>query len=214
MGHYLSDVAIIGAGLGGCALALALSARNVNVSIFESRPSGSDILKSGVILTPNGLRVLDALGIFDRIKDRCFKTTHRVFKNDKDETVKKVLVANEELYGYRNHRIWRKLLLDEMKLMLDERDVQIHYDSKFQGIESDDANGVSFKINDQTRQASLLIGSDGIYSTVRGHLAPSIEPEYTGFLGVLAHIPHAGVKWPYEDYERNASSLRIPKERI
>lgn len=205
MGDYLSDVAIIGAGLGGCALALALSANNINVSIFESRPSRSDILKSGVILTPNGLRVLDSLGIFDRIKDRCFKITHRVFKNDKDETVKKVLVANEELYGYRNHRIWRKLLLDEMKLMLNERGVQIHYDSKFQGIESDDARGVAFKINDQKRTASLLVGSDGIYSTVRDYLAPSIEPEYTGVLGVLAHIPHAGVKWPYEDYERNAT---------
>lgn len=163
------------------------------------------MLKSGVVLTPNGLWVLDQLGVFARIKDRCFKATHRVFKNDKDETVRKTLVADESLYGYRNHRIWRKLLLDEMKAMLEERGVGIQYDSVFNGIESEDEQGVTFLINGKPRTASLLIGLDGIYSHVRHYLDPSIVPEYTGTTGVLAHIKRASVAWPYADYEPNAT---------
>lgn len=158
-----------------------------------------------MVLTPNGLWVLDRLGVLDRIKSRCYTSTHRVFKNDKDETVRKTLVADESLYGYRNHRLWRKILLDEMKSMLQERGVQIHYDSRFRGVVQDSSDGVEFMINDEKRQASMLIGSDGIFSSVRDHLEPEIEPEYTGTVAVLSHIKRNSVDWPYEDYERNAT---------
>ena len=158
-----------------------------------------------MVLKPNGLWVSDKIGVFNRIKDRCYTTTYRVFKNDKDETTKKVLITHESLYGYRNHRIWRKLLLEEMKQMLDERSVPIHYDSKFNGIVSDQSEGVRFLVNQVESDASLLVGSDGIYSSIRQYLAPEVEPEYTGVLGVLSHIKRASVDWPYDDYEANAT---------
>ncbi len=205
MHQSLGHVAIIGAGLGGCAAALALSQKNIPVTIYESRPRDSGLIKSGVILTPNGLWVLDQLGVFARIKDRCFTTKYRIFKNDKDETVKKTVVSDESLYGYRNHRIWRKLLLDEMKLMLAELSVHIDYDSKFNGIVSDTAEGVVFDIDDSEHAATLLIGLDGIYSQVRQYLNPGVQPEYTGVVGVLSHIKRASVAWPFENYEPNAT---------
>ena len=153
------------------------------------------------MLTPNGLRVLDSLGVFERITDRCWKSTHRTYKNDKDETTKKVLIANKELYGYPNHRIWRRLLLAEMKLMLQERRIEIQYNSKFDSIVREDRNGVVFSINGEEKRASLLAGTDGIYSAVRKYLHPDIQPEYTGVIGTLAHIHRDTVKWPYPDYE-------------
>lgn len=140
-----------------------------------------------------------------RIKDRCYISTYRTFKNDKDETVRKSLIANEALYGYSNHRLWRKVLLDEMKQMLAERHVLIKYESKFGGIVSDRTDGVTFLVDQVKHNASLLIGADGIYSSVRKHLAPDIVPEYTGMVGILSHIKRASVSWPYEDYERNAT---------
>ena len=145
------------------------------MTLYESRPSDHDVFHSGVILTPNALRILDRLGILARIQDRCYKTTHRVFKNRIDETVRKTLITNESLYGYSNHRLWRKVLLDEMRQMLAEHSINIEYDSKFNGIISDDSNGVTFLINDISHQASLLIGSDGIYSSVRKHIAPDTD---------------------------------------
>ncbi|EMC95178.1 hypothetical protein BAUCODRAFT_530137 [Baudoinia panamericana UAMH 10762] len=204
MRNLLDDIAVIGAGLGGCALALALSAHNIPITIYELRDEDAPILNSGVILTPNGLRVLDFLGVFDRVKDRCYKATYRNFKNAKDETVRSVYIANEQSYGYCNHRIWRRILLKEMRGMLVERQVTILYNTKFEGIVYESKNeGVDFTVNGQIRHASLLIGSDGIYSRVRSHLSPDIIPEYTGIIGLLSHIPRASVAWPYEDYVLN-----------
>lgn len=189
----------------GCALALALSAHHVPVTIYESRSQQSQTFASGVVLTPNGLQVLDRLGVLDRVKSRCYVSTHRTFKNDRDETVRKTLIADQALYGYTNHRVWRSILLDEMRQMLSERSISVQYDSKFTGIVSDTLDRVEFRINDTTHSASLLVGADGIYSSVRKHLAPQVRPEYTGIVGILSHIKRASVSWPYEDYERNAT---------
>ena len=175
------------------------------VKLYESRHPDSEVLKSGIVLTPNGLWILDRLGVFERIKDRCYKARYRIFKNDQDETTKKTLTADESLFGYCNHRLWRKLLLEEMRKMLAERSVQINYNCKFNGILSDSSNGVRFRINDQTIDTSLLVGSDGVHSAVRQHVAPGIGPEYTGTLGVMSHIKYSSVDWPYEGYEHNAT---------
>lgn len=206
MAGYLDSVAIIGAGLGGCALGLALSARDIPVTIYESRSEVSGVNPSGVILTPNGLRILDRLGVLERVKDRCYVTTSLIFLNEKGEVTKDIPWGGPEVHGYWNHRIWRGLLLDEMRLMLKERNIPIHNDSKFNGIVSESSSdGIEFLINDDTHQTSLLIGSDGIYSTLRTHLSPSTQPTYTGLLGILAHIPWSSVSWPSPDFPRNAT---------
>ncbi|KAK3675835.1 hypothetical protein LTR78_004476 [Recurvomyces mirabilis] len=205
MAGLLENVAIIGGGLGGCALALALTTHDIPITIYEARGPDADTLTSGVVLTPNGLHVLDRLGVLDRIKDRCWISTHRTFKDRNDNTVRKVVVAAKELYGYHNHRLWRKVLLNEMKQMLSECGIAINYSSKFAGCESDTHEGATLLINGSLQSASLLIASDGLHSTIRHYLAPGIEPEYTGTLGVLAHIPHSSVSWPYADYEKNAT---------
>lgn len=175
-------------GLEGCALALALSTSSLSISIYEARPAASHEIKSGVILTPNGLQVLDRLGVLARIRDKCYIQTHRTIKNEKDETVRKALIADEALYGYRNHRVWRRVLLDEMRRMLAERVVPIFYDSKFDGIVTESDQGVSFKVGGSIIETSFLIGCDGIYSTVRKAIANDISPEYTGVLGVIRYV--------------------------
>lgn len=52
------------------------------------------------------------------------------------------MIANEELYGSRNHRLYQKLLLAKMKLKLEESHVPVMYEARFGGILSDDQIGV------------------------------------------------------------------------
>ena len=95
--------------------------------------------------------------------------------------------------------------------MLHEHGVVIHYDSKFGGIVSDSPTmGVEFLVNSIRQRASLLVGSDGIYSAVRQYLSPDITPEYTGTVGILAHIRRSAVSWPDPNYERNATIQATP----
>jgi 2-polyprenyl-6-methoxyphenol hydroxylase-like FAD-dependent oxidoreductase len=205
MEAILSEVAIIGGGLGGCALALALTDLDVPVTIYESRPPNSEEIASGVLLSPNGLHVLDKLGVFERIKDRCWISTHRTLKDREDNTTRKTYIVNDA-YRYTNHRIWRRSLLDEMKAMLAERSTMVKYNSKFDGIVEESSEGVKYLINGDVHHASLLVGSDGIYSSVRTkYVATGVFPEYTGIVGILGHIRYDSVDWPYPDYERQAT---------
>ena len=201
-------VAIIGASLTGLILTLSLLHHELyqpsQIRLYDLRSSDTvdPASSSGVILTPNGLKVLDSLGILSRFAHLCWLSEYRTFKNDRDETVRKTLIANEGLYGYKNHRVWRRILLDVLLEMVKEKGVEIRWRSRFEGVVNEGEDRVVFKINGQEEVAGMLIGADGIHSNVRKYLCPDLKPEYTGVLGVLSHIRWDAVKWPYEDYER------------
>src|SRR5579864_1062198 len=57
-----SRVLIAGGGIGGLTAALALNQRGFDVSLYEQAPELHE-LGAGVTITPNGSRVLSALGL-------------------------------------------------------------------------------------------------------------------------------------------------------
>ncbi len=63
------SVAIIGAGLAGLSLALALHQQNIPCTIYESRPAPLNI-GGAVMLSPNALKVLDALKLYSSAKTK------------------------------------------------------------------------------------------------------------------------------------------------
>ena len=206
-----SNIAIIGASLSGLELTLALLKaelyRAEEITIYEARRQDYPDLanRSGVVLTPNGLKVLDSIGILNRIRHNCWQSRYRTYRNDKDELVRKTLVANEELYGYTNHRIWRRSLQDALLSAVNEKGVRIIWNAKFEYVVHEVQDEVHFMVNGKEHHAGLLIGADGIYSGVRKYLDPDAGPEYTGTMGVLAHIQWDDVQWPTDDYERNCT---------
>ena len=206
-----SSIAIIGASLIGLELALSLLQtqlyRAEDITIYDRRDAKTPdpANRSGVVLTPNGLKILDSLGIFDTIRHKCWQSRYRTYRNDKDELVRKTLIANEELYGYTNHRIWRRSILEALLAAVNSKGVSIVWNAKFGGVIGETGDEVHFIVNGKEQHASMLIGADGIYSTVRKYLDPAVGPEYTGTMGVLAHIKWDDVDWPFENYERNCT---------
>ncbi|KAK4947857.1 hypothetical protein LTR10_013365 [Elasticomyces elasticus] len=202
------SVAIIGASLTGLSLALSLLQNELcspeDMTIFDLRaPEVPDPANaSGVVLTPNGLAVLDSFGVLSRFRHLCWLSEYRTFKNDRDETVRKTLIANESLYGYKNHRVWRKTILEALLAAVQERNVSIKWQARFEKVVREDDHGVSFTVNGGEETADMLFGADGIHSTVRKYLDFGASPEYTGVTSVLSHIKRDEVRWPYESYEK------------
>ena len=64
--HY--PVAIVGGGIAGLTLALALEKQGVRYVLFESQSSLAPDRGASVGLQPNGLRILDQLGLIDKIE--------------------------------------------------------------------------------------------------------------------------------------------------
>ena len=179
-------VAICGAGIGGCALALALQQRNIRCVVFEKDPC-EDARSQGYGLTlQQGSKAARRLGILDECVDRasvryCDRWTgpiHRSF--DASGNLLGSFGGGGD-GGGRNHRMnliiarrtLRQILLGRLKPGTVKwgrtlRQVEIDRNAaanegKSLGLFFDNENGVArSRIN-----ASVLVGADGIRSTVR-----------------------------------------------
>jgi 2-polyprenyl-6-methoxyphenol hydroxylase-like FAD-dependent oxidoreductase len=196
------NVAIIGAGLAGLSLALSLHARSIRCTIYELRLP-SKATAGALMLSPNALGVLDSLGVYERIRSKGYHFENIAFKNEREETTDHYPLGNEKLYGYKALRVYRQILLTELRAMVQELAIPLVYGKKFSHVllESPD-EGVTFQFEDgSTAQAALLVGADGIHSTVRKHVSPSTTPLYLGMLAITCAIPTSKLRFPADkDY--------------
>ena len=66
-----AQVAVVGAGIGGLALAAALLADGADVTIYE-QASGFARVGAGIQMTPNAMKVLRGLGLEDALRAIAF----------------------------------------------------------------------------------------------------------------------------------------------
>lgn len=64
--HFSNHIAIIGAGISGLALACILKKAQIPVVVFEKSKQVSDY-GAGISLSPNGMRVLKELDLFNEV---------------------------------------------------------------------------------------------------------------------------------------------------
>jgi 2-polyprenyl-6-methoxyphenol hydroxylase-like FAD-dependent oxidoreductase len=191
------QVAIIGAGLSGLSLALALHQQNIPCTIYESRPASFNI-GGAVMLSPNALKVLEALGVYSRVKSKGYNFETLEYRDMAGDKVLEIYEFGGEVkYGYKALRIYRHVLIDELLTMLQEKGIDLKYGMKFDRIVEETEDGVTWRWADGTQQsASLLVGSDGIHSTVRKYLYPDLTPTFIGMAGITAAVPTAQLKLP------------------
>ncbi len=157
----VEKVAIIGAGLGGLAVAIALRKQGIDAQVYEKayslRPVGA-----GLTLFPNGLNSLEAIapGIVDSLKHAASQTRVTNFKKSTGEMIAQNSITLMEKYGQPMLNIrWSRL--QEILAAALPSDV-IHLKHRCIGFEQLDSGvKVSFD-NGEIIQADLLIGADGI----------------------------------------------------
>ncbi|KAF7170984.1 hypothetical protein CNMCM6106_005504 [Aspergillus hiratsukae] len=190
------EVAIIGAGLCGLTLALALHQQSIPCIVYEGRSASEDI-GGAIILSPNALRILDELHIYPRIRHLGHESETVLFRTEDDQLVDSYEIGNEEKYGYKGLRIYRYALINELLAALAERHIPVHYGKKFARIRSESERDVSWEWADGSiGRASSLVGCDGIYSRVRAYLYPELKPQFIGIVAVAAAVPTSRVNVP------------------
>lgn len=202
----IKTVAIIGAGLSGLSLALFLHKHNstTNIKIYELR-SSTTTSEGALMLSPNALRTLDTLGVYARIKDRGFHFRDLSFNNAEHETLDTYEMGNEAKFGYDALRVYRQVLLDELKGMVGEVGVEVVYGRKFERVVSEEDGegdgGVRFAFEDGGEETvDLLVGADGIHSSVRKVLDPDVRPAFSNFLAVTYPVQTMDVEFPFKPY--------------
>jgi 2-polyprenyl-6-methoxyphenol hydroxylase-like FAD-dependent oxidoreductase len=191
------DIAIIGAGLSGLALALALHQQSIPCTIYEAREASLNI-GGALMLMSNGLKALDKLGVYTTLKKRGYNFD-RIYIQDAESRriMETVEYGNEERYGYQALRIYRTAVLEELLAAVKEKGIPIYFNRKFDHVVCETASNVTWKFKDgSTVTASLLIGADGIHSTVRSYLAPDVKPAFAHMAAIVAAVPTAQLELP------------------
>ena len=194
----VKKVAIVGAGPGGLAAAIALRSQGIEVQVYEKaqefRPAGT-----GLGLAPNGLNSLDAIapGIVETLKSSGCEVHHTVLKNIQSETIRTNATKYIEQYGQPLLTIWWYRLQQVLASRLPSE--IIHLNHRCIGFEQD-ANGVEIHFDGKKSvDADLLIGADGVNSVIRETLFGEGKPNYIGSMCWRAVIKYRHEL--FNDYE-------------
>ena len=198
---FFQNIAIAGAGLSGLSLAIFLKKSGIKtVTIYELR--SRDVTSAGAImLSPNALKSLDAIGATKLIKSHGYSFRDLTFRNNDHDFLDAYEMGNADRFGFDALRIYRQVILDTLYSMAREAGVEILHEKKFTHVVSETEAGVTFAFADgQTSTADLLVGADGIHSAVRKYLVSDIKPAFSSVMAVTCAIPANAVKLPFEPY--------------
>jgi salicylate hydroxylase len=182
-------VLIAGGGIGGITTALALRQRGIDTQLFE-QADGFREVGAGIQLSANATRVLRTLGLGEALarvavypegRDyRAWDTGERVFWTPLGEQA-------EVHFGAPYYQVHRADLLGILVNVLGDAD--IHLNARIQAFEQD-GHGVTMTLADaRTVTGDVLVGADGIHSTVRAQLFGREQPRYTGCVAWRGLVP-------------------------
>ncbi|GAA1974687.1 FAD-dependent monooxygenase [Catenulispora subtropica] len=175
----IKSALVIGGGIAGPVTALALAKAGIQATVHEAHSRGDDV---GAMLTvaPNGLAALETVGLREAVE--AVGNPLRTMVMEKGNG--KPLMNVPGLPGLPLSRVLRRAdLFAAIRAGAEAQGVVVHDGQRLTHVE-EHPDGVTAHFDDgTTAHADLLVGADGIHSTVRGLIDPAAPgPEYTGLM--------------------------------
>ncbi|MFD4555408.1 FAD-dependent oxidoreductase [Streptomyces sp. NPDC058469] len=183
---------VTGGGIAGPVAAMALRRAGIEATVHEAYDSTADGIGGGMTIAPNGQQALDAIGAGDLVRAIGTPVVAMGLRSWTGKDLARFapparlppqqFVRRADLY---------RAIHDEAA----RRSVPIHHGKRLTGT-TDTGSGVTAHFADGTEaSADILIGADGIRSTVRSLIDPSApEPHYAGLISFGAQLPPSGLK--------------------
>jgi salicylate hydroxylase len=178
------NAVVIGGGIGGVAAALALSRAGISVRVYEQAAELTEV-GAGVSLAPNGLRMLERLGVGEAVA-RLGAPHARTQLSLSDGSP-----ASHEPDQFprpgRNRGIHRADLLGLLAERLPPGTITTGH--RAVGFSQNDKAATVTFANGATVTADVVIGADGIHSVLQGFVVEPAEPVFSGVVAYLGLVP-------------------------
>ena len=176
-------VAIAGSGVAGLAAAIQLAKAGVQVDLFEGK-AGLSALGSGISLQGNALRVFDALGVWDEIRTAGYPFEGLNLRAPGPDAPIVAALPDVKTGGADYPAAMGMPRADLTRILLDHARLagaDVRFGVKVTGIDTSDPTGVEVFVDGESAGVyDILIGADGLNSSVRDLMGIDTKPQSTG----------------------------------
>ncbi|WP_431917561.1 FAD-dependent oxidoreductase [Amycolatopsis tucumanensis] len=167
---------VIGGGIAGPVTAMALRRAGIEATVYETYNRGADGVGAFLTLAVNGVAALGALDLQAVVRDKGFATTKMSIGMGGKKPMAEFGFGAALPDGTGTHTIRRTDLYDSLRDEAVRRGVPTEYGKRLVAA-APEAGGVTATFADgSTAHADLLIGADGLRSTVRTIIDPGAPP--------------------------------------
>jgi 2-polyprenyl-6-methoxyphenol hydroxylase-like FAD-dependent oxidoreductase len=182
---------VIGGGIAGPTTAMALQKAGIESAVYEAHQSTAETVGGGLSIAPNGQAALAVLGADDVVRRIGIPMTAMVMQS----FTGKRLATFGEVGGAEpiGQFVWRGELYQGLQEEAARRGIRTEYGRRLVRV-TEIAGGVTAHFEDGTEAtADLLVGADGIRSTVRRLIDPTAPgPRYAGLASFAGRMADTG----------------------
>lgn len=187
---------IVGGGIGGLAAGLALSLKGWEVEVLEQAAQFGEV-GAGIQISPNGMKVLDALGVTPLIESSLFepeaielrigRSGRRIFRLPMKNTA-------SERWGNRFIQIHRADLHNALVEVLRARPgTLLRTNAKVTGYVRERGGASVYLERGERVFGDLVVGADGIRSEIRAQIGGPDRARFTGNVAWRSVVPVAAL---------------------
>jgi 2-polyprenyl-6-methoxyphenol hydroxylase-like FAD-dependent oxidoreductase len=181
---------VVGGGIGGLSAAIALRQAGLAVAVYERAGEVREV-GAGLILWPNAMQALALLGLDAAVRAASRPAGGAAIRSWRGDPLLDAIPRDlmHRQFGEPAAAIHRAELLEILVRAFGAADLHLGADAT--GYTQEGEKVTAGFADGRTATGDLLIGSDGIRSTIRQHLLPGARLRHSGYTAWRAVLPFA-----------------------
>src|SRR5215472_13522601 len=192
-------IILVGAGIGGLTAHVVCKRAGFEVEHYERQPALGPA-GAGIVLWPNGVKILLALGLGDGLRQIGHTLERVLTRTSRGEPIAEMPV--EELERRLGAPVYAVSRTDLQALLVEAVGSEaLRLGANCIRVEQTAADSTAHFEDGRTAVGDILVGADGIHSIVRQAVAGVVEPRYTGLANWVGLLANDGLLSEHTGYE-------------